>query len=257
MNLTDDDVLKFQRGTPIFLEDVCAIYSLKVGEVVDLGYSNFEKFLGLLIMTKPVTLNDKELEKIIEDLTDFQYFLILTAIDKEVNKDAREAFRIFIREDVSFSLDPPQIVVGQIEEKRIINEEMFYDLQKVLRRMYFIEQESEEIIIYADDEPAVRRLKKQMIKNRERVRKSKAKKAAREKTDLKTSDLIGSITINDCGLNMENIWNITYYALQDQLKRMGWRDQFDINNKAALAGAKINKNQLKHWMRSIADSKKT
>ena len=71
---------------------------------------------------------------------------------------------------------------------------------------------------------------------------------------MKFSDLIGSITINNCGLNMENIWNITYYAFHDQLKRMGWRDQFNINNQAALAGAKLNKNQLKHWMRSIASS---
>jgi len=41
---------------------------------------------------------------------------------------------------------------------------------------------------------------------------------------MKLSDLIGSMTINDCGLNILNIWDITYYALHDQLKRMGWRD---------------------------------
>jgi len=41
---------------------------------------------------------------------------------------------------------------------------------------------------------------------------------------MKLSDLIGSITINDCGLNIHNIWDITYYAFHDQLKRMGWRD---------------------------------
>jgi hypothetical protein len=41
---------------------------------------------------------------------------------------------------------------------------------------------------------------------------------------MKLSDLIGSITINDCGLNIINIWDITYYAFHDQLKRMGWRD---------------------------------
>ena len=73
---------------------------------------------------------------------------------------------------------------------------------------------------------------------------------------MKLSDLIGSITINDCGLNIHNIWDITYYAFHDQLKRMGWRDQFNINQKAALAGAKINKSQLKHWMRSIASNDK-
>ena len=96
-----------------------------------------------------------------------------------------------------------------------------------------------------------------MRANRDKVRRAKAKQAEKEKTDLKFSDLIGSITINDCNLNMENIWNITYYAFHDQLKRMGWRDQFNINNRAALAGAKLNKSQLKHWMRSIANSDKS
>jgi hypothetical protein len=64
----------------------------------------------------------------------------------------------------------------------------------------------------------------QMRANREKVRKAKAKKAAQEKSDMKMSDLIGSMTLNDCGLNMTNIWDITYYAFHDQLKLMGWRD---------------------------------
>ena len=97
----------------------------------------------------------------------------------------------------------------------------------------------------------------QMRENREKVRRAKAKQAQREKTDLKLSDLIGSMAINNCNLNMENIYHITYYAFHDQLKRMGWRDQFNINNQAAMAGAKLNKSQLKHWMRSIADVEKS
>jgi len=41
MNLTDSDTLKFLRGTPILLEDVCAVYPAKLGEIVDIGYDNF------------------------------------------------------------------------------------------------------------------------------------------------------------------------------------------------------------------------
>jgi len=50
--------------------------------------------------------------------------------------------------------------------------------------MYFLEQEGEEIIIYDDDSPAVKKLKMQMRANREKVRKAKAAKAAREQSDL-------------------------------------------------------------------------
>ena len=63
-----------------------------------------------------------------------------------------------------------------------------------------------------------------MRANREKVRRAKAKKASQEKTDMQLSDLIASLTLNDCGLNIHNIWDITYYAFHDQLKRMGWRD---------------------------------
>ena len=259
MNLTDDEVLKFQRGSPVFLDDICAIYPAKMGEIVDEGYSNFQKYLSVLIAEKPVInkSDDGELKDLMEQLTDFQYLLMMTAVDPEINQTVKDAFRFFTHESIVFSLDPAQIIIGPIEEKHLLTEEKFYDLQRILKRMYFIEQEGEEIIISKNDPPAVRRLKEQMRRNREKVRKAKAKQAAQEGSDLKFSDLIGSITIDNCGLNMENVWNITYYAFHDQLKRMGWRDQFNINNQAALAGAKLKKNQLKHWMRSIASSEKS
>ena len=259
MNLTDDDTLKCQCGVPIFLDDICAIYPATLRQIVEEGYDNFQKYLGIITANKPIPSpkDDSEFKQLLTELTDFQYLLMMTAIDQEVHQTLKSAFKFFIHEDVIFSLDPAQIVIGPIEEKHLLTEEKFYDLQQVIKRMYFLEVEGEEIIIYPDDSPSVKRLKMQMRANREKVRKAKAKQAAREKSDLKFSDLIGSITINNCGLNIENVWDITYYAFHDQLKRMGWRDQFNINNQAALAGAKLNKSQLKHWMRSIANSDKS
>ena len=259
MNLTDNEILKFQKGTPILLDDICAIYSVTLGEIVDEGYDNFQKYLSVLTMTKPPisSSKDPEFRQLLEQLTDFQYLLMTASLDKEVNQMVKDAFKFFTHEDVVILLDTAQIVIGPLAEKHILTEEKFYELQRILKRMYFLEQEGEEIIIYDDDPPATKRLKMQMRENREKVRRAKAKKAAQEKSDLKFSDLIGSVTINDCGLNMENIWHITYYAFHDQLKRMGWRDQFNINNRAALAGAKLQKSQLKHWMRSIADVEKS
>jgi hypothetical protein len=43
--------------------------------------------------------------------------------------------------------------------------------------MYFVEVEGEEIIIYDDDTPAIKKLKEQMRANREKVRRAKANKA--------------------------------------------------------------------------------
>ena len=257
MNLTDNEVLKFQRGSPIFIEDVCAVYPATLGEIVDLGYDKFQQYLSVLTANKPTGKHvDKELDQLMKELTDFQFILFMASIDVKMNQELRDGFRFFTHEDVTLTLDPPAILVGPGEEQRILNEKSFYDLQHVLRRMYFLEMEGEEIIIYEDDLPQVKAMKMKMRENREKVRRAKAKKSAQEGSDMKLSDLIGSMTINDCGLNMINVWDLTYYAFHDQLKRMGWRDQFNINQKAALAGAKINKSQLKHWMRSIASPDK-
>ena len=259
MNLTDNETLKFLKGSPVFLEDICAIYPATIGEIVDEGYDNFQRYLSIILAEKPIvkSSDDPELKELLNNLTDFQYLLMMTTLDEDSSVLLKKAFNFFIHEEVVFSLNPAQIIIGPIEENHLLTEEKFYDLQRILKRMYFIEQEGEEIIIYPDDPPATKRIKMQMRANREKVRKAKAKKAAQEKNDLKFSDLIASITINDCGLNIENVWNITYYAFHDQLKRMGWRDQFNINNRAALAGAKLKKSQLKHWMRSIASSDKS
>ena len=260
MNLTDAAVLKFQKGTPIFIDDICAVYPATLGEIVDADYDEFQKYLNIITSTKPDTRHDKddELSQLMAQLTDFQYILMIASLDPEVNTLLKNAFRFFTHEEVIFILDPAQIIMGPPEEKHILSEDKFYDLQRLIRRMYFIENEEDEIIIYEDDDPMVKRLKEQRKRDRERVRRAKAKQAIKNKdgSDMKFSDLIGSMTLNDCGLNMINIWDMTYYAFHDQLKRMGWRDQFNINQKAALAGAKINKSQLKHWMRSIASSDK-
>lgn len=258
MNLTDTEVLKFLEGSPVFIDDICAVYPATLREIIQLGYDKFQQYLSIATSTKPVvSKKDDELDELISKLTDFQFILFMASIDPFMNTTLKGAFRFFTHEEATIISDPPSIIIGPLEDKRIMNEKQFYDFQQLLRRMYFIEVEGEEIIIYEDDDPVTKRLKEQMRANREKVRRAKAKQNQGKDSDMKLSDLIGSMTINDCGLNIENIWDITYYAFHDQLKRMGWRDQFNINQKAALAGAKINKSQLKHWMRSIASSDKS
>ena len=259
MNLTDNETLKFLKGSPVFIEDICAVFPATLGQIVDEGYDNFQQYLGVLTATKPTTKldGDNELSELMEKLTDFQYVLLMANLDPQIHKILKKGFKFFTHEDAIFSLEPAQIIIGPIEEKHLLTESEFYDFQRLLKRMYFLEIEGDEIIIYEDDSPQVKQLKMQMRANREKVRKAKAKKAQQEKSDMQLSDLIASLTLNDCGLNIHNIWDITYYAFHDQLKRMGWRDQFNINQKAALAGAKLNKSQLKHWMRSITSQDKS
>lgn len=259
MNLTDDDVLRFLKGSPVFIDDICAVFPATLGQIVDEGYEEFQKYLSVLTAVKPSTQHDadQELKELMSKLTDFQYILLMANLDPQIHTLMKKGFKFFTHEDAIFSMEPAQIIIGPLAEKHLLTEDKFYDFQRLLRRMYFLETEDEEIIIYEDDPEITKRLKMQQRDRREKLRRAKAKEAKKNGTDLKFSDLIASIPLNDCGLNILNIWDITYYAFHDQLKRMGWRDQFNINQQAALAGAKIQKSQLKHWMRSIADGDKS
>ena len=98
MNLTDDEVLKFQKGTPILLDDICAIYPVKIGEIVDIGYSIFQKYLGILTTSKPPMkdIEDQELRQIMEQLTDFQYILFMASTDLQINKALKGAFKFLL-----------------------------------------------------------------------------------------------------------------------------------------------------------------
>ena len=112
-----------------------------------------------------------------------------------------------------------------------------------------------DIILRDDDSEATRRLKLQMMRNRELVAKAKARQNRQEASDIQFTDLVGSVALGVSGLNGVVIWDMTYYMFQDQLKRMGWKEQYQLNQRAALAGAKLKKDQLQYWIRTIASDK--
>ena len=251
MTLTDDFTLKCMKGSPVFLGDICAIYPRKLGDIIDIGYSTFLKYINLFNMEKPSSqeVKDNELGALLNKLDDFQYFLFMVNIDSESNQLAKNAFYFFTHEQVIFSLEQEEIIIGPPQEKHLMVAEDFYNFRKILRRMYFLDISKDDIVIEEDDDPRVRAIKKKLLERKKKLKKAKTKD---NDSNVEFSDLIGSLTLNNCGLNMENIWNVTYYAFHDQLKRMGWRDQFNINNQMALAGAKVDKEKLKHWIKSIS-----
>lgn len=254
MNLTDDFTLKCLFGCPVLFEDICAIYPVTLKEIAQVGYSKFLQYIQLVLIEKPTDLKDSELKDIIENLTTFEYLLLMVGMEPQMNGLVREAFRFFTRDEVNFSFDPPQIIIGPLEEKHLLDEEGWKNFRKIIRKMYFMDT-AQEIEERKDDNPLVAKIKKQMQKNRQMLAKAK-KVGEKEGSDLEFSDLVASLAIAQCGLNILSVQDMTYYAFHDQLKRMGWRDKFNINNRAALAGAKLKKDELKHWMRSISSKDK-
>lgn len=255
MNSIDDDfVLKCLSGSLIFIKDICAFKNLTLRQIAQIGYTTFFSYLQVLTMDKPMLdlkKENKQVNDYLSSLSTFQYFLMMCGLDQNFNKMARDAFRTLLGEkQIFFSLQAQQILFGPINQQHILNEEDFYILQTYLKKAYCLESQGQlDLKIQSTDDQRVRALKEKMARGRQAAAKAKAKQNGGQKSNIHFSDLVASVAVSVPGLNMINIWDLTYYAFQDQLKRMSWRQQYDMNTRAALAGAKIDKKKMAHWIR--------
>ena len=174
-------------------------------------------------------------------------------MEPENQKMISAAFQFFTGDRPTFLTSPASIVLGDITEKRILTKDNFNGFSELVALSCAMRDPKEDTIEFLEtDTPRVKALKEKMLKGRRD--REEAKRKARKKdgdSEIELSDLIGSLAIGSNSYNMLNIWDMTYYAFQDQLKRMSWREEFDINTRASMAGAKLDKSKLSHWIKSM------
>ena len=240
-------------GIPVAYQDICAVKSPFLKEIAAEGLDKFYQYIALLTISKP-NVDNPEVKKLLSPLTDFEYLLLLTQMEPTDAKMISAAFRFFTGEKPTFLPATSSIVLGPPNEKRILTKDNYSGFTELVRcACAMIDMKKDGIEFLESDTPRVRALKEKLLQGRKD--REKAKRKQREKEgggDIELSDLIGSLAIGGNGYNLLNVWDLTYYAFQDQLKRMNWREEFDINTRASLAGAKLEKNKLSHWIKSMS-----
>ena len=252
MSSTDDKVLKFMCGLPVMYGDICLVKSPLLKDIAAEGLSKFYQYLSFMTIKKPIMENE-EIQKLLSPLSDFEYLVLLAQMEPENHKIISAAFQFFTDDKPIFLTQPTRIVLGDAAEKRVLTKDNFIGFSELISLACAMRDPKEDTIEFLDsDTPRVRALKEKMLKGR-RDREEAKKKAKRQlgEKELELSDLIASLAIGSNTYNMSNVWDLTYYAFQDQLKRMSWREEFDINTRASLAGAKLDKSKLSHWIKSM------
>lgn len=254
MNSIDDRVLRYLFGKPNIFEDVCLIYSPLIKEIAAEGLSNFYQYISLLTIHKPdmKKIRDAEAREQLNKLNDFQYLLFICASDDVLMETLKRGIEFFTKEKCTISIKTEMIFLGEPEEKRVINEKVFYNFQEEIKLACALRDASETDIEFLDsDTEQVRQLKLKLLEGR-RIREERKAKHDEEQSKILFSDLVASIPLAQAGLNIQTVQDISYYALQDQLKRAGWKEEFEINTRASLAGAKLDKKKMSYWIRSMS-----
>lgn len=234
-------------------KDICLVYSPTLNDIATAGLDKFYQYLSIIMIEKPHT-EEEGIAELLKKLSDFEYLILLSQLDQAQYQLIKSALNFFTHEEVTLLMDPPAIVFGDPDEKRIITKDSFIEFQMLVKRACAAMDSSEQDIQLLDsDTDDARRIKLQILKGRKDRARAKAKQnKTKEESDVQFSDLVASLSIGtDGAINILNVWDLTYYAFQDQVKRMSWREEFDINTRAAMAGAKIKKEKLSHWIKSM------
>lgn len=240
------DNLALLHGKPILIPDTpINVFPVKLRDISSVGVEKFFFFLGL------TTINPlKSGQEFLVD-TDFSdseksllYLLAVLKDNRDFERDFCNALNFFLKTKVGFNKEEMYLWLKPKEEEIVVTVEVFEALQYIIKRQNFLLKEKEEFKPLNDKAAEI---VGKMNKGRAKVGEIKSKNS--ETTDF--SDLVSGLAAKGNGLSIFNIWNLSYYAFNDQLKRMGMIEEYETGLQSIMAGADSKKVKLKYWIRNI------
>ena len=236
---------QFFVGFPTEIDNLCKIYPVTLREIARVGAKNFYSYLNLF------TLEEEDIDEFLKQqgieqkLTPFQFTLINASNDKQYLDNLQEAFKFFLYEDkITILEDNEAIVLGELSEERLIMEDSFKAICTIISKQNMVQRSSEEERMNnPSDAKAAQIIKK--IKEGRKIREKN------KNSDLDFVDLVASLAAKANGLNALNVWDLTYYAFNDQFKRMQMIEEYDNARQSILAGADPKKVKIEYWMKPI------
>lgn len=240
-------------GLPINFHDICTIYPPLIGEVIE------NSFINLFIKELTTTQTEIDYIFLIQNKNDidiknipspFDLLLSKCFTDKKYETIIKEAFKFFIRNDITFLYDQKKILIGDLE-KIITNTKNIEDLQmlKYITEDNFFDFQNHIRIasgLSAEEEFDYTRHKK--------VREFKAKSYYRDliknkQNKINFSDMLESICCMNIGINPLNIDKITLAAFTRLNKRGKYKDMYNSAVPAAMFGGGLS--ELTHWTENL------
>jgi hypothetical protein len=239
-NLSDDVKLKLLAGLGFDVDGIGMIEPLKLIDIVKIGYSKYEMMLGNLIFDVE-DLKNEDLD--INNLDTFTIIAsnILYGKSDEYTKMILDAFKFFLKREVSIFNDGVNFgfMIGQ---DSFIDKYAFEDIKKILKWQNCVKKESDEFANCINSK--AEEIKQKILKGR--------KSLVSDKEQIHFSDLVSAVAAHgNNNLNIINIWDITMYQFNNQFARMQMIEDYDINIRSLLAGAKSEDIKLTYYIRKI------
>lgn len=230
-------------GFPSQLDGVCSIKPFTMEEIVKMGTSKYNGYLGLLLLTETdiaEIIKEKVGQDIpVDEIQPLKYLIQSTTQNDGFLLELQFIFSTFVQEQVLILPKINSILVGEPQDKRLINEENFRDFQDILR----IQNRKEYVAPPPPDETPGER---KMRLLREQVAAVK-KKQAQKKNDGQS--LVELLEIAETyGIDARNH---TLYAFYSLLRRHQLKEKWQQDIQMICAGADGKKIKSKYWGESL------
>ena len=246
MSLISEDLkLKLISGDPILLKKSNAFfYHRTIREVIQYGYIEFLKTIPLF------RYSDAEIQKelSIPNLSTFFYLLLSINNDSISSNIIKQGLYFFINvNNISVDMEKQVIICTCNNIENIeINKEGFEEIVEYINLIYEGNFKSKE-----DDDSKLSEAERKMKEKFDKLRKMRelAKAKSGEGKQSQFSDQLGGFWARNTNMDWYKILNLPYYTFYFLLKKLQILDDYDIQLRAMLAGASIDK-ELHHWLMS-------
>ena len=230
----------FLFSYPKSFQNICLIYPPTNKDILAIEFDSFISYVSIL------TQSQEDLDELIEknnlnlEITPFQFLFLKLSIP-EYEAIVSKAFYFFLKEKPTFLFDRREIVVGPYNEKRLINEENFFDFQNLIRNCTGFE-EIEDLSLL---DPRLRAMK---ISQRKRDR---IKNKQHPSNITYSSQIIGLC----CYLNKipSELESMSYAATVSLFNGYKLKDNAETNTAVMLAGGELSADDKEsiNWVEQI------
>ena len=247
---------QFFLGEPVDFKPGIKIYPPKVKDIAK--NDSYGVFCRILTYSQEEVEDEfveakKEMEKY---PTPFEFLLGNSYHSKEYETKAKEAFKFFLCEDVSFLYEQKLVLIGNLEKVLteasspkdliFIKEEDFFDFQNLIR----ISIGEKQIAPFDPNEhPKIKEMKRK-ARYRDKI---KAKNAAKSKDGVGMFATLVSICCMGISITPLNIGEMSYVAISSILRKYQEKEKYDLDIQSLLAGADSKKIKPQYWIKNFEE----
>lgn len=226
-------------GLPSKLQDVCYVYPGMVLDMLTLGSDVYSSRLGLLLLNKDQIMKIAEEKKmdssVVENLSPLAYLLKSAAVNDAFLLELQAAFSTFIKEEILLLPKLNAVLIGEMSEKRLINEQNFEDFQQILS----IQNRRK---IPKPPPPNESAFARKMRLNAEKRDEIKRKQCQKQGDSKELADLLEIAEVFGIDYKSKSI-----YAFYGLIQRHQLKEKWDQHIQMLCAGADAKKIKIEYW----------